>query len=766
MRCAMLRPTVALIIAALLFMTSCDDSGDPAGLNGTSQDVLFSLSPYGLTLKVGESVTITPTLTTVKGKPVNPRSLRWASSAAGTAEVSRDGVVTAVAAGEVLIVAASGNVADTTRVRVLADSVSRHGVAIAPDTVLLTWLDATALLTAAVYEANGTPHAAPGLTWKSLNPGVAQVDNMGTITAKGAGLALIVATATCCNQSDTAYARVQQVIDSVSIDPRTARLGVDATQQLTARAWDRGRSLIASATFTWTSDNSGVAKVSSGGQVTAVAAGKTSIRAKSGSLTGVSSVTVGTAGNVAELPRVWVNTDWVEPTGKTIVVPAGGNLQAAIDGASRGDVIELQRGATYGSITLPAKSGSGWVVIRSSGTLPAAGTRMTPATGSGLAKIVSTSGATRPVATASGASHYRIVGVELTYAPSVTQANAVVTLGSSSSYIILDRVYAHGHSKLDLQRCVLLHAAHGAVIDSWLSECHYKGADSQAIVAWDTPGPLKIVNNHLAGAGENIMLGGSTSNNGTPSDIEIRRNHFYKPDTWRPTGTNPRTVKNLFEIKFAARVLLEGNVFDGNWSDAQDGHAFNIKLSAYGEGDRCEDITIRNNIIRRSERGLKIVSPANRVVVQNNLILLDGERAFTLLYAHRDVQLLNNTIRHKGNIITSQTKVDESGVRRTAQGFVATGNIWGDPSGYGVKGGGGEGTATLNGDFGKDEWIYQANGHIGRNAAYYPEGNLFVATLAEVRFDSQWRVPASSPFAGLGVDMDALLAATSGVVIK
>ena len=52
---------------------------------------------------------------------------------------------------------------------------------------------------------------------------------------------------------------------------------------------------------------------------------------------------------------------------RSINVPAGGNLQSAIDSARLGDTIVLAAGATYtGNYTLPAKTGSGWIIIRSS----------------------------------------------------------------------------------------------------------------------------------------------------------------------------------------------------------------------------------------------------------------------------------------------------------------------------------------------------------------------------------------------------------------
>src|ERR1041384_8464985 len=48
-----------------------------------------------------------------------------------------------------------------------------------------------------------------------------------------------------------------------------------------------------------------------------------------------------------ELPRVFLDTTYVPPTGATINVPAGGDLQAALNAAQPGDQIVLQAGAAY-----------------------------------------------------------------------------------------------------------------------------------------------------------------------------------------------------------------------------------------------------------------------------------------------------------------------------------------------------------------------------------------------------------------------------------
>src|SRR5207244_1944701 len=77
--------------------------------------------------------------------------------------------------------------------------------------------------------------------------------------------------------------------------------------------------------------------------------------------------------------------------GATVTVPAGGNLQLAIDAAQPGDTILLTPGATYsGGFVLPVKSGSGYITIRSAAPdslLPAAGVRISPQQAANLPKV-------------------------------------------------------------------------------------------------------------------------------------------------------------------------------------------------------------------------------------------------------------------------------------------------------------------------------------------------------------------------------------------
>jgi len=182
---------------------------------------------------------------------------------------------------------------------------------------------------------------------------------------------------------------------------------------------------------------------------------------------------------------------------------------------------------------------------------------------------------------------------------------------------------------------VLMNSAHTAVIDSYVSDFHTTGSDTQALVAWNGPGPFKLVNNYLEAAGENVMFGGAAA--AMPglihSDIEIRRNHFRKPRSWFPgdaTFAGTRwVVKNHLECKNGQRWLIEGNLFEDHWAGAQSGWFFMLTPrteSGYNLWAVCSDMTFQYNWVRRTTAGIALSGvdtegqpKTARIAIQHNV---------------------------------------------------------------------------------------------------------------------------------------------------
>lgn len=461
--------------------------------------------------------------------------------------------------------------------------------------------------------------------------------------------------------------------------------------------------------------------------------------------------------NLPELPRSYLDTTYVRPSGRTIAVQAGGDFQAALNRARPGDEITLEAGVTFvGPFTLPSKAGSGWITIRTSApesSLPPPGTRVHPSFADSMPKLAAASGSV--ITAAPGAHHYRFIGIEIRPMPGFF-LNNLVTLGFADSsegrlpsHIVFDRCYLHGDPIKGSRRGIALNGKSLAVIDSYLSDFKEVGAEAQAILGWNGPGPFKIVNNYLEAAGENLMFGGGADPaifGLVPSDIEIRGNHLYKPLSWRKghpsfAGT-PWTVKNIFELKNARRVLVEGNVLEHNWEHEQNGFAILFTVRNQNGGAPwavVEDVTFRRNIVRHSGSGVNILGrddnfpsqQTKRILIQDNLFE-DISSAkwggsgilFQLLEGTSDVIIDHNTGLQDGHVILADGK--------SHTGFVFRNNIVPHAQ-YGITGTGtGTGIPTLSRYF--PGAIIQKNVFAGGEHAQYPKGNFFPASLERVKF--------------------------------
>jgi hypothetical protein len=554
----------------------------------------------------------------------------------------------------------------------------------------------------------------------------------------------------------------------------------------------------------------------------------------------VSSISSAGFDGPAELPRVYIQsaTSNTPAAGSTIQVNAGGDLQSALNSANCGDTIQLQAGATFtGIFTFPAKScdDSQWIIVRTSAAdsaLPAEGSRLTPcyagvsslpgrpalqcvSTKNVLAKLVMAGSGSGPVVFAAGANHYRLTGLEITRVAGtgIVYSLSSLAAGGTANNLVFDRVWIHGTPQDETTRGIDLGGStYVSVVDSFLNDFHCvsrTGActDAQAIsggLGNDQMGPYKITDNFLEASGESILFGGDGATV-TPADIQISQNHMFKPLTWMKgqagfvggvTG-NPFIVKNLFELKNAQRVLLDGNILENSWGGfSQVGFAIlltpkNPSNSGSTVCSICQvtDVTIRYNSIRHVGAGLQIANAlsdygaaalAGERYSIHDIIIDDidgvkynGPGEFAQVSVSAGAALLESvTINHVTAFPPSTLLVigDQLATTPAMKNFVFTNSIV-NAGVYPVWSSGGGGTAncavhdspltTFSACF--SSYTFATNAIIASSSNYpatkWPSTNFFPPSTSTVQFvnynggnGGDYHLQSSSPYKDAGTD--------------
>lgn len=456
-------------------------------------------------------------------------------------------------------------------------------------------------------------------------------------------------------------------------------------------------------------------------------------------------------------------------SGRVIKVPPGGNLQGALERAQSGDIIELQAGAVYqGQINLPNKPHTDFVTIRSSAAadLPE-GKRVKPSQRSSMATITSGMLGRAAVQAANGAHHYRFVGIEFVSAGTIFNYGLVV-LGTGEKRpenvphdIEIDRSYFHPHKIGRSRRAIALNSANTTIKNSYIEGFAVSGEEAQGICGWTGTRNVRVLNNYIEGAAENIMFGGADPDNAEliPSDIEVRGNHLTKPQSWAKT----QTIKTIFELKDAKRVVFAGNHLENNWI----GSAFRITVRNQ-DGDApfstIEDVTIKNNIIRNSGDGINILGKDDthpsqtlkRLTIENNLFLnigsgngFEGGGYFILVSNGDGITINNNTVFNRGNITTMHGGLP--------QNFVFRDNIvnHGD---YGIHGAidmkGQQARTMFSGN------VFVNANRIDASGFSFPSSNTMLTDAAEVGFEDlaggNYQLRPDSKFSGKGCNFNTL----------
>jgi hypothetical protein len=268
-----------------------------------------------------------------------------------------------------------------------------------------------------------------------------------------------------------------------------------------------------------------------------------------------------------------------------------------------------------------------------------------------------------------------------------------------------------------------------------------------------------------------------------PSDIEIRRNHFFKPLSWRGVWQ----VKNLFELKNAQRVVIEGNLFENNWADAQGGIAilFTVRnQEGTAPWSVVRDVTFTNNIVRHAAGGVSIlgsddINPSKQsenITIRNN-VFDDINTSWTnggTTSVFAQVKSVRELTIDRNTVIGDATPVYV--VPSQNPGFVFTNNIVKHQNGGII----GEGVGPPD-SYTKmlSPFTIKGNALIGALEQYwdaatkYPAGNFFPSRYEDVGFidfkGGNYKLSTNSPLKGKGVggkdvgaDVSVIQAALAG----
>ena len=457
------------------------------------------------------------------------------------------------------------------------------------------------------------------------------------------------------------------------------------------------------------------------------------------------------------LPQAMVDTTYALPTdGQTHCVTAGGNLQATLDKAQPGDIIELEAGATFsGNFVLRPKTGNGWVYIITSNLnqLPDEGTRVSPQDAVNMPRITAPSQVNPALIIEPGVRKVRFVGVEITtsYTKTTGVQYGLIRVGwrdngrssePAADGVVFDRCFVHGTPTGNIRDGIVSYNVKNlGVIDSYVSDFHGIGHESHAIHIYNSPGPTKITNNYIQGAGINLFIGDNRVGDALPQDIEIIGNELHKPWSWNPDHTDYAgsrwTVKNLLEIKAAQRVLIDNNIMENVWVGGQHGEVVVITP----RGGQIEDVTIRRNVFRNFEGGLNINSAdafLHRVLLEDNLLYTPNGAYFVKMAGTpgrlKDISILHNTMiagSNKGWIAFNGQREHEIDSLVVRDNLVTHGR-------YGVSGNN-KGLGLPSVDYYAADYIFHRNAMIGGSPKSYARtknfgGHYFPRRIGSVGF--------------------------------
>ncbi|WP_300729959.1 Ig-like domain-containing protein [uncultured Bacteroides sp.] len=268
-------------ISFLLIMCTCNKGGSD------EPDIIkvnkIELSQNSVIMKVGDQLQL---IAKVLPADATDKTVKWSSSQPDVATVSSNGQISALQEGQTIITATSGNVKATCTITVQKNIIPVESLTLSKDTLLLE-VGSSEILDITILPENATDKK---VSWSSADESVATVSEDGLMSGIAEGTTKVTAATAEISVQCVVIVKAKIVeVTEVVISQTSLSLEEDQSATLTAtvkpdNATDK--------TVSWSSSNTSVATVSSGGQVKAIKEGTSVITAKVGNLSAQCTVTV------------------------------------------------------------------------------------------------------------------------------------------------------------------------------------------------------------------------------------------------------------------------------------------------------------------------------------------------------------------------------------------------------------------------------------------------------------------------------------------
>lgn len=651
------------------------------------------VTPAAFSGDVGDTVQLTAVPKDIDGNILSGQTIAWTSSSLALATVSVTGLVTMVGAGTVTITATVSSISDTSTGDIAPAIVPVSTVTVSPSSFTL-YPGSTQALTITLKDTLGNVLTGRTITYSSSNNSIATVSSSGVVTGVAVGNATITATSEGKNGT-AALAVIQTPVASITVAPSSFSINTGASQQLVATPRDGSGNPLTGRTISWGSSDVTKASVSSSGLVTAISSGSVTITATCETKAATSVGTLTNAVTPASpidspstvvyvpqpamwtLPVVFLDSRY-NPGGTPLTFgtdtllthtnQAGDTaaLQAAMDAYAAGSAhvrIKLPNGFDATHVRHKKNlNGNFWLYIEaatkptSEGVKPAIDptTFLVPSMAS-APTITSIDGAGYGcVSCDEGAHHLRLTGIHfkasagspvqrllyLAGTPNTSTDNTDTTADKLPQWIIIDRCWIDGQNVSRCKNGILAHTKEFACVDSVISGIYVTGQENHGINGFNALGPWKIVGNSIEAGSISVLVGGADPNipGLQTTDLEIRRNHMFKRPSWNLRDSTvwdgiSKVVKNIFELKWSDRVLVEGNIFENSYyGDNQIGAAVVYKVENSGGTNTTvttSNVTHRFNRLKNVAGGYEfqgqgvsagpIGSPLHRVHIYEDL---------------------------------------------------------------------------------------------------------------------------------------------------